>query len=131
LFWYISIEKAVKLVWYSFLKHCPSTASVEISFKFLVILLFSVSRANILGDRDVLVQQLSDINLTCRAEESPEPLKRVIWYRNSIPVDSLLSRGGISVITESRKRSSNLLVIQDQKKKYKKVLTTIFRGYFH
>ncbi len=40
---------------------------------------FSVSRGKILGDRDVLVQYGSDINLTCRAEESPEPPKRVIW----------------------------------------------------
>ena len=71
---------------------------------------FSVSRGKILGDRDVLVQVGSDINLTCRAEESPEPPKRVVWYRNSVPVDSLLSRGGISVVTETRRRSSNLLV---------------------
>ena len=71
---------------------------------------FSVSRARILGDRDVLVQVGSDINLTCRAEESPDVPDGVVWYKNDIRVDNLLVRGGISVVTESRRRSSNLLV---------------------
>lgn len=69
-----------------------------------------MSRARILGDRDVLVQVGSDINLTCRAEESPDAPESVIWYKNDIRVDNLLVRGGISVVTESRRRSSNLLV---------------------
>jgi len=69
-----------------------------------------VSRARILGDRDVLVQVGSDINLTCRAEESPDVPDGVVWYKNDIRVDNLLVRGGISVVTESRRRSSNLLV---------------------
>ena len=30
---------------------------------------FSVSKARIIGDKDVLVQTGSDINLTCRAEQ--------------------------------------------------------------
>ena len=63
-----------------------------------------------MGDRDVLVQVGSDINLTCRAEESPDEPEAVIWYKNDIRVDNLLVRGGISVVTESRRRSSNLLV---------------------
>ena len=71
---------------------------------------FPVSRARILGDRDVLVQVGSDINLTCRAEESPDTPESVIWYKNEERVDNLLARGGISVVTESRRRSSNLLV---------------------
>ena len=69
-----------------------------------------MSKARILGDRDVLVQVGSDINLTCRAEESPEAPSTVTWYKNDIRVDNLLVRGGISVVTESRRRSSNLLV---------------------
>jgi hypothetical protein len=69
-----------------------------------------VSRAKILGDRDVLVQVGSDINLTCRAEESPDAPATVTWYKNDIRVDNLLARGGISVVTESRRRVSTLLV---------------------
>lgn len=69
-----------------------------------------VSKAKILGDRDVLVQVGSDINLTCRAEESPEAPDTVIWYRDKTKVDDLLTRGGISVVTESRRRTSTLLV---------------------
>ena len=69
-----------------------------------------MSRARILGDRDVLVQVGSDINLTCRAEESPDVPETVTWYKNEQRVDNLLARGGISVVTESRRRSSNLLV---------------------
>ena len=79
--------------------------------KFLnVTFYFAVSRARILGDRDVLVQVGSDINLTCRAEESPDVPETVTWYKNEQRVDNLLARGGISVVTESRRRSSNLLV---------------------
>ena len=71
---------------------------------------FAVSRARILGDRDVLVQVGSDINLTCRAEESPDAPETVVWYKNEVRVDNLLARGGISVVTESRRRTSTLLV---------------------
>ena len=79
--------------------------------KFLTLAFyFAVSRARILGDRDVLVQVGSDINLTCRAEESPDVPETVTWYKNEQRVDNLLARGGISVVTESRRRSSNLLV---------------------
>ena len=75
-----------------------------------MILFFAVSRARILGDRDVLVQVGSDINLTCRAEESPDAPETVVWYKNEVRVDNLLARGGISVVTESRRRTSTLLV---------------------
>ena len=67
---------------------------------FFAFFYFSVSRARILGDRDVLVQVGSDINLTCRAEESPDVPDGVVWYKNDIRVDNLLVRGGISVVTE-------------------------------
>ena len=36
---------------------------------FKVRFFFSVSKARIIGDKDVLVQTGSDINLTCRAEQ--------------------------------------------------------------
>lgn len=63
-----------------------------------------------MGDRDVLVQVGSDINLTCKAEDSPDAPSTVTWYKNGVRVDTLLSRGGISVVTESKRRSSQLLV---------------------
>ena len=34
----------------------------------------------------------------------------MVWYRNGARVNTLLKRGGISVVTESRRRTSNLLV---------------------
>ena len=42
--------------------------------------------------------------------KSPEAPRTVIWYRNGARVNTLLKRGGISVVTESRRRTSNLLV---------------------
>ena len=83
--------------------------SQELYFQFWYFF-FAVSRARILGDRDVLVQVGSDINLTCRAEESPDAPETVVWYKNEVRVDNLLARGGISVVTESRRRTSTLLV---------------------
>eukprot|EP00095_Tigriopus_kingsejongensis_P009077 maker-scaffold742_size103727-snap-gene-0.16 protein:Tk09077 transcript:maker-scaffold742_size103727-snap-gene-0.16-mRNA-1 annotation:"defective proboscis extension response" len=68
------------------------------------------SNARIVGDKDVMVQVGSDINLTCKAQDTPDPPLAVLWYKNGVRVDSLLSRGGISVVTESRRRSSHLLV---------------------
>lgn len=69
-----------------------------------------VSRAQILGDQDVLVQAGNDINLICRSEELSGTLNHVIWYRNNIQIENLLYRGGISVVTERRRRYSRLLV---------------------
>ena len=42
--------------------------------------------------------------------KSPEPPRTVVWYRNGKNVNTLLKRGGISVVTESRRRTSNLLI---------------------
>ena len=39
-----------------------------------------------------MVQVGSDINLTCRAEESPEAPAAVVWYKNEERVDNLLAR---------------------------------------
>ena len=52
-----------------------------------------MSNARIVGDRDVLVQQGSDINLTCKAQDTPDPPEAVVWYKNGVRVDSLLARG--------------------------------------
>ena len=41
----------------------------------------AVSKARIVGERDVRVQAGSDINLTCKAKDSPEPPQSVVWYR--------------------------------------------------
>ena len=92
--------------------------------------IFSVSRARILGDRDVLVQVGSDINLTCRAEESPDVPETVTWYKNEERVDNLLARGGISVVTESRRRSSNLLVSKVKNCSFVSLESEILKGFF-
>ena len=42
--------------------------------------------------------------------KSPEPPTTVVWYRNGENINTLLKRGGISVVTESRRRTSNLLI---------------------
>ena len=64
----------------------------------IIYVFFSVSRARILGDRDVLVQVGSDINLTCRAEESPEAPSAVVWYKNEERVDNLLARSVVTYV---------------------------------
>ena len=42
--------------------------------------------------------------------KSPEPPTTVVWYQNGENINTLLKRGGISVVTESRRRTSNLLI---------------------
>ena len=54
--------------------------------------MLAVSNARIVGDRDVLVQFGSDINLTCRSKDSPQPPSSVLWYKDGVRVDSLLAR---------------------------------------
>ena len=58
----------------------------------LTPLFIAVSNARIVGDRDVLVQFGSDINLTCRSKDSPQPPSSVMWYKDGVRVDSLLAR---------------------------------------
>ena len=55
-------------------------------------MIIAVSNARIVGDRDVLVQFGSDINLTCRSEDAPQPPASVLWYKDGVRVDSLLAR---------------------------------------
>ena len=68
---------------------------------------FPVSNAQIIGgDRDVFVQESSDLSLTCRAADTPRPPAAVAWLKDGRRIDQMLSRGGITVVTESRRRSS-------------------------
>ena len=71
---------------------------------------FLVSKAKIMGATVRFVTTGDDIHLTCNAELSPKPPLKVYWYRDDILIDSLLPRGGISVVTEKKRRISNLLI---------------------
>ena len=57
----------------------------------------------------MFVQSGSDINLTCTATSSPEPPASVSWFHNRRDLHHS-SRGGIAIVTEKRRRSSNLLI---------------------
>ena len=83
-------------------------------------------QAKIHGDRDVFVQAGSDINLTCTALSTPEQPERVSWRHNNLDLHRLdiefslevmtlqsfvrSTRGGIAIVTEKRRRMSNLLM---------------------
>ena len=56
------------------------------------------------------IQAGNDINLICRSEEVYGTLNHVIWYRNNIQIENFLLRGGISVLTERRRKYSRILV---------------------
>jgi len=74
-------------------------------------LLLAVSNAHIEGgERDVFVQHLSDLVLVCKTLSSPKPPERVVWLRDGRRIDTLLARGGISVVTDAKRRTSRLLV---------------------
>ena len=66
-------------------------------------------QAKIHGDRDVFVQEGSDVNLTCTALSTPEPPDRVVWRHNNLDLH-LSTRGGIAIVTEKRRRVSNLMI---------------------
>ena len=68
---------------YGFRFFCPRCSFVwylKVKVRYSTIFL-SVSKARIVGERDVMVHEGSDINLTCKAEDSPEPPQSVVWYR--------------------------------------------------
>uniref|UniRef100_A0A1B0D938 Uncharacterized protein n=1 Tax=Phlebotomus papatasi TaxID=29031 RepID=A0A1B0D938_PHLPP len=66
------------------------------------------SRARILGSREVFVRRDSDVNLTCVVEAAPTPIE-LNWSRNGRPLD-FSRRGGMSILTERRERTSQLLM---------------------
>lgn len=68
-----------------------------------------ISKAKIHGDRDVFVQEGSDINLTCTALSTPEQPERVTWRHNNLDLHRS-TRGGIAIVTEKRRRTSVLLM---------------------
>ena len=74
-----------------------------------ILLLQNKFQAKIHGDRDVFVQEGSDVNLTCTALSTPEPPDRVVWRHNNLDLH-LSTRGGIAIVTEKRRRASNLMI---------------------
>ncbi|XP_055716565.1 zwei Ig domain protein zig-8-like [Phlebotomus papatasi] len=66
------------------------------------------SKARILGSREVFVRRGSDVNLTCIVEAAPTPIE-LNWARNGHPLD-FSRRGGVSILTERRERTSQLLM---------------------
>ena len=69
----------------------------------------NLCQAKIHGDRDVFVQEGSDINLTCTALSSPEQPQSVKWRHNNLDLHRS-TRGGIAIVTEKRRRTSVLLM---------------------
>lgn len=68
-----------------------------------------VSRAKILGNAEIFVKSGSDINLTCVAVHSPTPPSFIYWYKEG-RVINYSQRGGISVLTERKTRTSKLVI---------------------
>lgn len=68
-----------------------------------------VSRAKILGNAEIFVKSGSDINLTCVAVHSPAPPSFIYWYKEG-RVINYSQRGGISVLTERKTRTSKLVI---------------------
>lgn len=69
----------------------------------------AVSRAKILGNSEIFVKSGSDINLTCVAVHSPAPPSFIYWYKEG-RVINYSQRGGISVLTERKTRTSKLVI---------------------
>ncbi|XP_039298781.1 obscurin-like protein 1 isoform X2 [Nilaparvata lugens] len=86
---------------------CQVSTEPKISqgFKLNVV----VSRAHILGSGELYVKRGSHINLTCLVVETIEPPSFIYWYRGG-EVVNYSQRGGISVLTEKKSRSSRLLI---------------------
>lgn len=51
----------------------------------------------------------SNINLTCEVSGSPEPPQYIYWYVGTTLIN-YSERGGISVVTDKRTRTSRLVV---------------------
>ncbi|XP_077290334.1 defective proboscis extension response 4 [Arctopsyche grandis] len=68
-----------------------------------------VSRAEIMGSPELFVRSGSDINLTCVVKHTPDPPSFIYWYHDGAVVN-YAARGGVSVETERKTRTSRLLV---------------------
>lgn len=71
--------------------------------------MFAVSRAKIEGNPEIFVKSGSDISLKCEAKHAPTPPSFIYWYKEG-RVINYSQRGGISVITERKTRTSRLLI---------------------
>ncbi|CAG4965524.1 unnamed protein product [Parnassius apollo] len=78
---------------------------ISLSFRLTVV----VSKAEILSGPELFVRAGSDINLTCLTKHAPDPPSFIYWYRGD-QVVNYAQRGGISVVTEQRTRTSRLLI---------------------
>ncbi|XP_068622690.1 zwei Ig domain protein zig-8-like [Battus philenor] len=78
---------------------------ISLSFRLTVV----VSKAEILNGPELFVRAGSDINLTCVTKHAPDPPSFIYWYRGD-QVVNYAQRGGISVVTEQRTRTSRLLI---------------------
>ncbi|GBP62720.1 Kin of IRRE-like protein 3 [Eumeta japonica] len=78
---------------------------ISLSFRLTVV----VSKAEILAGPELFVRAGSDINLTCVAKHAPDPPSFIYWYRGD-QVVNYAQRGGISVETEQRTRTSRLMI---------------------
>ncbi|XP_038222086.1 hemicentin-2-like [Zerene cesonia] len=86
---------------------CQVSTEPKISLSFWLTVV--VSKAEILSGPELFVRAGSDINLTCIARHAPDPPSFIYWYRGSNVVN-YAQRGGISVETEQRTRTSRLLI---------------------
>ncbi|XP_046966843.1 hemicentin-2-like isoform X2 [Vanessa cardui] len=86
---------------------CQVSTEPKISLSFWLTVV--VSKAEILSGPELFVRAGSDINLTCVARHAPDPPSFIYWYRGANVVN-YAQRGGISVETEQRTRTSRLLI---------------------
>ncbi|CAG9566113.1 unnamed protein product [Danaus chrysippus] len=86
---------------------CQVSTEPKISLSFWLSVV--VSKAEILSGPELFVRAGSDINLTCIARHAPDPPSFIYWYRGANVVN-YAQRGGISVETEQRTRTSRLLI---------------------
>ncbi|XP_075210553.1 zwei Ig domain protein zig-8-like [Lycorma delicatula] len=86
---------------------CQVSTEPKISQAFVLDVV--VSRAQIVGNKELYVKSGSDINLTCLVLEAGEPPSFIYWYRGA-DVVNYSGRGGISVLTDRQTRSSQLLI---------------------
>ncbi|XP_076063782.1 protein amalgam-like [Oratosquilla oratoria] len=75
------------------------------SFRLQVI----VSQAHIDGPKEIHMVSGSNINLTCTVTGNPDPPQYIYWSMGSIIIN-YSSRGGISIVTDKKSRTSRLVV---------------------
>lgn len=79
----------------------------------IIVGLFSVSKAKILGNPELYIKSGSDINLTCVVLQTPQPPSFIYWYQGG-EVVNYSQRGGINVVTEKQTSTSRLLIARAQ-----------------